>query len=81
MDVSGMTHDFRGALPATLAGVDRIVANSDRTAASTAKVMSNLAEATKPLPKWARWTLGITGAVAPTAAGAVSIAVATGAFH
>lgn len=46
----------------------------------TAKMMGNLAAATKPLPAWLRIPLAITGAVAPTAAGILTGAAATGAF-
>jgi hypothetical protein len=61
--VEGSAKEFRGALPRTLAGWDRIVANSDETTKQTANFMGNLAEMTKPLPTWAR--IGL--AVAPPA--------------
>ncbi len=71
---------IQAAAPELLAGASRLVDNSDQTTAATAVAMKNLAEATKPLPKWLRYPLAITGAMAPTVAGAVSAAAATGAF-
>ena len=69
------------AVPGVLKGVETLEANSNATTASTAEMMKNLAAATKPLPTWLRIPLSITGALAPTVAGAVSAAAAAGAFH
>ncbi len=76
-----MSAEIRADLPHTLAGVDRIVANSDKTSAASAKLMTNLAEASKPLPRWLRIPLAISGALAPTISGALAGAAATGAFR
>lgn len=73
--------DIQRAAPQMIGGVDRIVANSDRTSAASAKLMSNLAEASKPLPRWLRWPLAITGAVAPSVGGVLAGAAAAGAFR
>lgn len=87
-DAQATSGEFRRAVPVMLTGFNHIIDNSDLTTKSTAQgmahfafAMKNLADATKPIPKWARWTFGIAGALAPTAAGAVGIAAATGAFH
>ena len=69
------------ALPSALATWQQIGGNSQKTTAATAKAMANLAEASRPLPKWLRYPLAITGAMAPTAAGALGAAAATGAFQ
>jgi hypothetical protein len=69
--------DWRRATPALIAGIDRIVANSDRTTNATAQVMGNFARATKPLPTWLRTGLGVAPPLAQTAAGAAT-AVALG---
>lgn len=55
--------------------------SSVQASAATAAMMKNLQKATTPLPAWIRIPLSITGAVAPTVAGAVSAAAATGAFQ
>lgn len=69
------------ALPAALVTWQEIGSNSALTTAATARAMDNLAAATKPLPRWLRYPLAITGAIAPTAAGALGAAAATGAFR
>lgn len=76
------------AVPALVADADSTAENvKQATAASAAAAeetktaMHNLAVATHPLPSWVRIPLSITGAVAPTVAGAVSAAAATGAFR
>lgn len=60
------SEDFRRAVPVILDGAQRIVANSDRTTASTAEVMANLARATRPLPAWARVALAVAPPMAQT---------------
>jgi hypothetical protein len=59
-------------LPVTVAGLDKIVANSDRATDATAKLMGNMAESTKPLPKYVRVPLSILGLLAPSIAGAIT---------
>lgn len=77
----------RQQLPAGLVTFQQIEAHvSDATQAAakaslaTQHTMEHLDTATKPLPAYFRIPLSITGAIAPTAAGAVSAAAATGAF-
>lgn len=69
------------AMPQLLTRIDRIAQNSDRTTAASAGLFKHLEEATKPLPKWLRYPLSVTGAIAPTAAGAFGIAASAGAFR
>lgn len=69
------------AVPGILATVQRAGDEYAETGRQTRVAMGNLAEATRPLPKWLRYPLSITGAMAPTVAGAVSAAAATGAFR
>ena len=76
------------ALPQFLVRWDEISANAARatneyaeTGVATRTAMRNLADATKPLPKWVRYTFGVAGQVAPVAAGAAATAAAVGAFQ
>jgi len=76
------------AVPDVLGQVHTVGANVARatdeyaaTGQQTRIAMSNLAQATRPLPRWMRIPLSITGAIAPTAAGALGAAAATGAFR
>ena len=73
--------DVRRAVPGFITTWDRIGKNSDASTQATAEMMTNLARATRPLPSWLRIPLSITGAVAPTAAGVLTGAAATGAFR
>jgi hypothetical protein len=75
------------AMPKFIETAKRIEENSDVATAKAAeaseetrKVMANLARATKPLPAIVRIPLGVAGAVAPVAAGAIGAAAAMGAF-
>lgn len=68
-------------MPEALQIVKRIGDNSNNTAAASARVMSNLAAATKPLPRWFRVTVGVGAAAAPMTAGAMGAAAAAGAFR
>ncbi len=70
--------EFRRASPALLAGIDRVVANSDRTTAASAQVMNNLARASRPLPLWLRIGLGVAPPMAQTAAAAATTLAITG---
>ena len=70
--------EFRLAAPEILGGVDRIVANSDRSTASTAAVMANLQRATKPLPTWLRIGLGVAPPLAGVASGVATTWAITG---
>ena len=82
-----MASDVRAALPGAITTWQDIGANvkattdaSTAASRSTAKMMDNLAKATKPLPSYVRIPLSIAGAVAPPVAGALEAAAATGAF-
>ena len=79
---------IRQNTPAILANFNQIeldvrksTDSASQASAATAAMMINLKKATTPLPPWIRIPLSITGAVAPTVAGAVSAAAATGAFQ
>ena len=87
-DLGTMGRDAQKAMPEILATVQRIGDNSERATAKSTEameqtrlVMANLAEETRPLPKWMRYTFGIAGVVAPSAAGAIGAAAAVGAFR
>lgn len=69
---------FDAALPVFLAGVDRIVSNSDESTAATARVMKNFATATKPLPAWVRIGLSIAPPVAQVGASVATAVAVTG---
>ena len=71
----------RDTTPQIAANIQRATDESALTAEQSRIAMKNLAEATKPLPRWLRIPLAITGAIAPTAAGAFGAAAATGAFR
>lgn len=71
---------FDQALPRFLDTWDQVGQNSMKASDATAHTMQNLDKATRPLPRWVRIPLGITGAIAPTASGAIAAAAATGAF-
>lgn len=78
----------RQQLPAglqTFQEIERHVADATQAGAkasqATQRTMEHLDTATKPLPGYFRIPLSITGAIAPTAAGAIGAASATGAFH
>lgn len=58
-----MARQIRMATPEIIASSKRIADNSDRTTSSTAGVMKNVQELTRPLPRWIRVPLQI---VAPT---------------
>ncbi len=87
-EVASAMRDVQHATPQAILTFDRIGANIDRTTIASAKAseataltMQNLAKATKPLTPWVRIPLTITGAIAPTVAGALTGAAATGAFR
>jgi hypothetical protein len=54
---------------------------SAKASEATAVTMGNLAEATKPLPKWFRYTVGIGASISPVAIGIISGLATTGAFN
>jgi len=67
--------------PLITANIRRATDETALSAQQTRIAMGNFAEATRPLPKWLRYPLSLTGAIAPTVAGAVGAAAATGAFR
>jgi hypothetical protein len=73
-DVTGMTGDFRRAVPVLLEDAKKAGDASVLASQNTAKVMGNFATATKPLPTWLR--IGLQ--VAPPAAQAGAAAIAGG---
>lgn len=78
--VEGAAQQIESAVPDALAKfkiAETALADSSQ---KTAGLMGNLETATKPLPKWARWTFGIAAQVSPTAVGVVSSLAAVGAF-
>jgi len=80
LDVSGMTHDFRGALPSMLLTFQKVGDNSDRATAKTVeaaeqsrRLLFNLAENTTPLPKWIRYPAQVIGLIGSAAVPVVTI--------
>ena len=80
VDVSGMTHDFRGALPSMLLTSQKVGDNSDRATAKTVeaaeqsrRLLFNLAENTTPLPKWVRYPAQVIGLIGSAAVPVVTI--------
>ncbi|MEN6534271.1 MAG: hypothetical protein ABFD89_11455, partial [Bryobacteraceae bacterium] len=71
-DVAQMSRTANRAFPQFTAGVNQVVANSDRTTAASAGLIRNLEQATKPLPKWLRIGLGVAPPLAQTGAAAAS---------
>lgn len=66
------------AAPAFIATWDRIGKNSDRATESTARVMGNFAEATKPLPKWMRLGLAVAPPMVQVGASVITTMAITG---
>lgn len=86
-NVEAATDDFRGALPKFLVTFQGIGDNAQATTAAsilasnnTAKLMSNLAEDTKPWPRPLRYILQGAGYAAPIASGIIGSMAAMGAF-
>jgi hypothetical protein len=78
--VEGAAQQIETAVPDALAKFQLAEAAGVAASEKTAQLMGNLATATTPLPKWVRWTFGITGQIAPTAVGLVSGLAAAGTF-
>ena len=64
------------ATPQVMENIKATTSASTEASKDTAKLMANLAEATKPLPKWLRVVLGIAPPVAGVMAGAATAYVA-----
>jgi hypothetical protein len=84
-NIDAATGELRKALPVTLAGWNRIIANSDRTTKATAETMeataltmNNFARATKSLPTWLRIGLQVAPPMAQAGAAAAAAGVAFG---
>jgi hypothetical protein len=72
---------FQESWPHIINGVDRLVANSDRTTDASARLVENLQTASKPLPKWLRVALAVAPPLAGVGASAVAAGAAAGAFR